>query len=119
MVANIDLEKAMMSKEEKDMSGHYDELAAAIKPAYSNLNEPIYADNVKYAKAKIKEDKDMDKLVKAIKADHEWANETSIIFENELPDIFQSPEQKAFLNGVKFATRKYMEIIQEMEESND
>lgn len=53
----------------------------------------------------------LDELVKAIKEDHKWANETSIIFENEMPDIFQSPEEKAFLNGVKFATRKYMDIL--------
>lgn len=69
-----------------------------------------------------KEEKDMgeekvmtrvlDELVKAIREDHKWANETSVIFENEMPDIYQSPEEKAFLNGVKFATRKYMDILE-------
>ena len=52
----------------------------------------------------------LDELVKAIKEDHKWANVTSVIFENEIPD-FQSPEERAFLNGVKFATRKYMDIL--------
>lgn len=53
----------------------------------------------------------LDELIKAIEEDHKWANETSVIFENEMPDIFQTPEEKAFLNGVKFATRKYMDIL--------
>lgn len=83
------------------MSGYYEQLAAVVK-----------ADKV----SMIKEDKDMEKtldeLVKAIKEDHKWANETSVIFENEMPDIYQSPEEKAFLNGVKFATRKYMDILE-------
>lgn len=89
------------------MGGHYEQLAAVVK-----------ADNV----SMIKEEKEMDEkivmtrildeLVKAIKEDHKWANETSVIFENEMPDIYQSPEEKAFLNGVKFATRKYMDILE-------
>lgn len=100
------------------MSGHYEQLASVLKPRYSNLNEPVYADNVKDITNK--EEKDMgeeiamtrvlDELIKAIKEDHKWANETAVIFENEMPD-FQSPEEKAFLNGVKFATRKYMDIL--------
>ena len=53
----------------------------------------------------------LDELVKTIKEDHKWANETSVIFENEMPDIYQTPEEKAFLNGVKFATSKYMDIL--------
>ena len=101
------------------MSGHYEQLAAVVKPRYSNLNEPVCVDNIKDITNK--EDKDMgeeiattkvlDELIKAIKEDHKWANETSVIFENEMPDIWQTPEEKAFLNGVKFATRKYMDIL--------
>lgn len=99
------------------MGGHYEQLAAVVKPRYSNLNEPVYADNVSMSKEekemgeKIVMEKTLDELVKAIKEDHKWANETSVIFENEMPDIYQSPEEKAFLNGVKFATRKYMDIL--------
>ena len=91
MVANINekkvslfdgmLSKTLHDKEEKDMG---EEIAMA---------------------------KVLNELVKAIKEDNKWANETSVIFENEMPDIFQTPEEKAFLNGVKFATRKYMDIL--------
>ena len=69
----------------------------------------IDLEEVKY-KEEIVMEKTLVELIKAIKEDHKWAKETSVIFENEMPD-FQSPEEKAFLNGVKFATRKYMDIL--------
>jgi hypothetical protein len=121
-LATVISNKRRLDKEEKYMSGHYEQLAAVVKPRYSNLNEPVCVDNFNYTKAMMpKEEKDMgeenvmtrvlDELIKAIKEDHKWANETSVIFENEMPDIYQTPEEKAFLNGVKFATRKYMDIL--------
>lgn len=83
------------------MSGYYEQLAAVVK-----------ADNVSMIKEEKVMEKTLDELVKAIKEDHKWANETSVIFENEMSDIYRSPEEKAFLNGVKFATRKYMDILE-------
>ena len=52
---------------------------------------------------------------KAVLEDHKWATETAVIFANEMGD-FVSPEEQAFLNGVRFATRKYMQIMKIPEE---
>lgn len=87
------LSRMSFLKEEKDMG-------IGVK-----LNDPNLMSKEEIAMVKT-----LDELVKAIRDDYKWANETSVIFENEMPD-FQSPEEKAFLNGVKFATRKYMDIL--------
>lgn len=76
------------------------------------LSKALHDKEEKEMGEKIVMEKTFDELVKAIKEDHKWAKETSVIFENEMPDIYQSPEEKAFLNGVKFATRKYMDILE-------
>ena len=52
---------------------------------------------------------------KAVLEDHKWAAETAVIFANEMGD-FVSPEEQAFLNGVRFATHKYMQIMKVPEE---
>ena len=75
-----------------------------------NRMDDIYEEEEKDMGEEIIIARTFGELVKAIKGDHKWANETATIFENEMPD-FQSPEEKAFLNGVKFATRKYMDIL--------
>lgn len=80
---------------------------------YDGINSGMYVKEEKDMGEKLFSTKVLVELIKAIKEDNKWANETSVIFENEMPDIFQSPEEKAFLNGVKFATRKYMDILKD------
>ena len=85
-------------------------MASYFDGIYDGICRGMYDKEEKDMGEKIAMARVLDELVKAIKEDHKWAKETSVIFENEMPD-FQSPEEKAFLNGVKFATRKYMDIL--------
>lgn len=61
----------------------------------------------KHIKEKLEE---YEAVQKAVLEDYKWAAETAVIFTNEMGD-FVSPEEQAFLNGVRFATRKYMQIM--------